>query len=423
MFAKIKKLFNKKNKALRNKIYFTFLCLLIYKIGTGIIVPGVDASSLKSGLSYFELFNLMSGGSIENFSILSLGVMPYISAQIIMQFLELDIVPYFSELAKQGGVGRMKLNQITRVLGILIAFVQGYIFSFRYVSGGVSDYMLCAVVLTAGTCFLLWLGDQITTKGVGNGISIIIMAGIIANLPNMFMTAYTSLITTGDLQTVLFGVTKFILFVMLYLLIVIGVIYEETAERRITIQYSNKTNSLNGTKNYLPFKLNAAGVMPVILASVVMSIPSIIAALLSSHEKVGIFVNKYLITSSVTGFVLYILLIYVFAYVYTFLQVLKPDKISEDLSNSGGFIPGIRPGNETKDYLSLTLKRITFTGATFLAVLAALPIIFGAITNLPTNVSLGGTGLLIVIGVTIETYKQIDSEMSNKEYRGVRRRR
>lgn len=424
MVAKLKLLMNPKNKELRKRILFTFLCLFVFKLGTSIVVPGVDTSALGKDLGFFDLVNAMGGGAMEKFSILSLGVMPYITASIITQLLaQMEIIPYFAELSKQGGVGRAKLNQITRILGIVLAFIQGYILSFTFIKGGtVMDYMSFSVILTGGTCFLLWLGDQITAKGIGNGISLIIMAGIIATLPSMFKDAYEALIVAGDLQVTLFGITKFIIFVLVYLAIVLAVVYEETSERRIPVQYANKTNSMYGAnKNYMPFKLNSAGVIPVIFASALISIPGIIAAFIK-NEGFSVFVSKYLTLSTPVGFVLYLVLIFVFAYIYTFMQI-KPKELSDNLKKQGGFIPGIRPGNETINYISKVLVRISTVGALFLAFIAALPIVFGMISNLPTSVSIGGTGLLIVVGVALETYKQIESNLVTTEYVRGRRRR
>ena len=424
MFATIKQIFNRKNKDLQKKILFTFLVLFLFKIGTSIIVPGVDKSALDtSKLGFLGLINAMGGGAMEKFSILALGVMPYITASIVIQLLQMDIVPYLAELSKQGHTGRAKLNQITRVLGIVLAFVQGYLMSFAFIKNGtVIDYMEFATVLTAGTAFLLWLGDQITAKGIGNGISLIIMAGIIASLPIMFIDAYKGLVVFGTVQQTLLGIVKFLIFVILYIAVIIGVIYEECAERRIPIQYANKsTNSINGNQNYIPFKLNSAGVIPVIFASAIISIPGLIAQFAKS-EGIALFVNKYLTYTTPTGFILYIILIIVFAYFYTFLQ-LKPKELADNLQKNGGFIPGVRHGDETVKYVSKVLKRITLAGAIFLAIIAALPILFGMFSGLPTSVSIGGTGLLIVVGVALETYKQIESQVSTRTYSKGRKRR
>ena len=422
MFATFKQIFNPKNKDLRKRILFTLLVLFIFKLGTTIIVPGVDTSNFDN-LGYFELLNIFGGGALEKFSILALGVMPYITASIIIQLLQMDMIPYLTELGKQGHTGRIKLNQITRVLGIILAFINGYVFSFAFLKNGTPmEYMQFSVVLTAGTAFLLWLGDQITSKGVGNGISLIIMAGIIASIPSMFVDAFNTLVHIGTLQETLLGIISFALYVIVYIGIIIGIVFIENAERRVPIQYANKSNAILGKQNYIPFKLNSAGVMPVIFASALMSVPSIIASFVK-NDSFTIFVSKWLTMNTITGFVLYVIFIISFAYFYTFLE-LKPKEMAENLQKNGGFIPGVRPGEETVTYVSKILKKITTVGAFFLAVLAALPIIFGMIfTNLPSSVSLGGTGLLIVVGVALETYKQIESELVTRNYVKGRKRR
>lgn len=424
MFANLKQMFNPTNKDLRKKIYFTFLCLFVFKLGTTIVVPGIDKSSLGTdNLGILELMNVMGGGALEQFSIFALGVTPYITAQIIIQLLTMDIIPYLAELSKQGGTGRAKLNQITRYVGIALAFIQGYMFSFAFVSNGTaSEYLTFALFLTAGTSLLLWIGDQITAKGVGNGISLIIMAGIIASLPSSFLTAWENLVVSGSTQAVAFGITKFVLFVIVYIAIILGVVYVETAERRIPIQYANKSNSRASKQSYIPFKLNSSGVIPVIFASALISVPGLISNFVKS-DSFTLFVNKYLTTDTVVGFIIYIVCIFAFSYFYTFLQ-LKPNELSENLGKNGGFIPGIRPGEETTTYISRVLKRITTVGALALSVIAALPIVFGALTGLPSSVRVGGTGLLIVVGVALETYRQIDSELVTRKFsRGMRGRR
>lgn len=426
MFATMKQIFKSENKDLRKRIYFTLFCLFIFKLGTTIIVPGVDSKLLGSNLGFLELINAMGGGALEKFSIFALGVMPYITASIIIQLLQMDIVPYLTELSKQGQVGRNKINQITRVTGIVLAFIQGYLFSFAFIQNGTSlQYMEFALILTAGTAFLLWIGDQITKKGVGNGTSLIIMAGIIATMPSMFVDAYNGFVTGGDLQQTLFGITKFILFVVMYLAIVIAVVFEQSAERRIPIQYANQSGAgIGGNKSYIPFKLNSASVIPVIFASAIISVPGLIAQLIK-NESMTLFVQKWLSFQTGTGFVLYIVLIIAFTYFYTYLQ-LKPKELSENLQKNGGYIPGVHPGDDTVKYISKTLNRITLVGAICLAVIAGLPIVFGMFSNLPTSVTIGGTGLLIVVGVALETYRQVESKLISRNYtssRGRRRRR
>lgn len=423
MFANIKQIFDPANKDLRKKIYFTFFALFVFKLGTTIIVPGIDKSSLGTkNLGILELMNMMGGGALEQFSIFALGVTPCITASIIIQLLSMDIIPYLAELNKQGGTGRTKLNQITRYVGIALAFIQGYMFSFAFISNGTAvDYLTFALFLTAGTSLLLWIGDQITAKGIGNGISLIIMAGIIASLPSMFATAWSSFVTTGSTQVVALGITKFILFVISYIAIVLGVVYVESAERRIAIQYANKSNATVSKQSYIPFKLNSAGVIPVIFASALISIPGLLQNFIK-NESFTLFVSKYLTTDSLVGFLIYIICIFGFSYFYTFLQ-LKPKELAENLNKNGGFIPGIRPGEETTVYIKNVLKRITTVGALSLSAIAALPIIFGAVSGLPSNVRIGGTGLLIVVGVALETYRKLDSELVTRKFSRRRARR
>ena len=366
----------------------------------------------------------MGGGSLRNFSIFALGVTPYISASIIVQLLQMDIVPYFSNLAKEGHTGRVKLNKITRYMGIALAFLQGLVMSFSFLGEGATsiEYLRTTLILTAGTCFLLWLGDQITRKGVGNGISMLIMAGILISTPSMMVDAFGSFVVSGTVQEVALGITKFILFLLVYIAIIIGVVFIEKSERRLPVQYSNKTTSAYGAKQtYIPFKLNSAGVMPVIFASSLISIPSLIATFIKK-DSFSLFVNSYINYNTVTGFILYILLIILFTYLYTFMAGLKPKDLAENLNKQGGYIPGIRPGGETKKYISKVLSRTTFLGAVFLIVIAGLPIIVSNISSLPTSVTVGGTGLLIVVGVALETYNQIESSLSARRYeRGYRR--
>lgn len=422
MFATVKQIFNRKNKDLQKKLLFTLAALFIFKLGTAIIVPGVDNTSLGN-LGFLELLNTMGGGAMEKFSIFALGVMPYITASIIIQLLSMDIIPYLTELTKQGISGRTKINQITRVIGIILAFVQGYIYSFAFVSDGTPiQYLEYAVILTAGTAFLLWLGDQITAKGIGNGISLIIMAGILASLPNMFYTAFITLVdTTAGVQAISLGVVMFILFVSVYIAIVLGIVYEETAERRVPIQYANKSaNSYGGKQSYIPFRLNSAGVIPVIFASAIISIPSILASFIN-NDSITLFINKWIVMTTPTGLILYILCIFGFAYFYTFIQ-LKPNELADNLNKNGGYIPGVRPGDETVSYISTVIKKITFVGASALAIIAALPVLFGLFSNMPTSVQIGGTGLLIVVGVALETYKQIESQLISRNYTRGRRK-
>lgn len=420
MFKTLKLLFNPKNKDIRKRVGFTLLGLLIFAIGSTIPVPGTQGAI--SDLSIWELYNAMSGGSLQNFSIFALGVMPYISASIITGILQMDIIPYFTELRERGQEGRQKLNQINRYLGIAIAFIQGFALSIAFVQDASAfDYIKISVILTAGTAFLLWLGDQMTQKGIGNGLSLIIMAGIISTIPRMFIDTFNSLIVESS-SSLFIGIISFILFVLFYIAIIVGVIFVEKSERRIPIQYANKTISAYGKKqNYIPFKLNSANVMPVIFASVIFSVPAFIAGLLDSSNPVVGFITKYLNYTTPIGFVLYIAVIFFFCFAYTFLQI-NPEELSKNLNKQGGYIPGIRPGVETRDYIKTILSRITLIGALFISIVAGLPIVFSSFlpTNLPSSVSIGGTGILIVVGVALETYRQLESSLINRNYKGVR---
>ena len=417
MFKAMKELFTSGNKDLRQRIYFTLACLTVFILGISIRVPGTE--NLTKSLGFLELINTIGGGALKNFSIFALGVMPYITASIITQLLQMDIFPYFTELSKQGHTGRQKINQITRYMGIAFAFIEGYAFAFAFLgkTGNPMQYMSIATVLTAGTALLLWMGDQMTQKGIGNGTSLIIMAGIIATLPQMFITAFTSLISfEGTTQVIALGVIKFILFVIVYFAIVIGMIFVQESERRIPIQYANKSTSAYGNaQSFMPIKINSAGVIPVIFASSLLSIPGIIAQVVK-NDGFTLFVQKYLTYTTPVGFVLYIVFIFLFAYFYTFIQ-LKPEEFAKNLQDNGGYIPGIRPGEETKQYVSKILTRLTVLGATFLSIIAGLPIAFSKLTSLPTSVSIGGTGLLIVVGVALETYKQLEGSILTRSYK------
>ena len=420
----MKQLFTPMNKDLRHRIYFTLGALIIFILGISIRVPGTE--DLTSNLSFLELINTLGGGALQNFSIFALGVMPYITASIIIQLLQMDIIPYLTELSKQGATGRKKINQITRYLGIAFAFIEGYAFAFAFIgkSGDVFEYLYIATILTAGTAFLLWLGDQITQKGIGNGISLIIMAGIIATLPQMFIDAFTGLVVfDGTAQVITLGIIKFLLFVIIYFAIVIGMIFVQESERRIPIQYANKSTSAyaNSAQSFMPIKINSAGVIPVIFASSLLTIPGILAQVIK-NETFTLVVEKYLTYTTPVGFLIYVILIFFFAYFYTFIQ-LKPEEFAKNLQENGGYIPGIRPGEETKKHISKILSRLTILGATFLVVIAGLPILFSKVTSLPTSVSIGGTGLLIVVGVALETYKQLEGSILTRSYkRGYSRR-
>lgn len=418
MFKNLKLLGNPKNKDIRKRIGFTLICLLIFIAGTTIPVPGV--TSLKN-VDFGDLYNAITGGSLKNFSIFALGVMPYISASIITSLLQMDIFPYFTELKESGPTGRQKINQITRYLGIAIAFIQGFAMSFAMINDGSAlEYLRVSVILTAGTAFLLWLGDQITQKGIGNGISLIIMAGILATIPQTFIDTFKGLVL--DNASLFLGIIEFIVFVAVYIGIIVLVVFVQESERRVPIQYSNQTNSAYGAKqNYIPFKLNSANVMPVIFASVIFTVPTFIAGLINSDSAFATFVTKYVNYTTPTGFAVYIILIIAFSFLYTFIQI-NPSELSKNLSRQGGYIPGVRPGKETIKYIKTVLGRITLIGSLFIALIAGLPIVFSSFipTNLPSSVSIGGTSILIIVGVALETCRQLESSLLNRNYRGAR---
>lgn len=415
MFAKFKDIFAKRNKELRKRILFTLACLAIFIIGTNVRVPGTTENS---NLGFLELLNVIGGGALKNSSIFALGVMPYISASIVVQLLQMDIIPYFSDLAKEGYAGRRKLNRITRYLGIAVALVQGFALSISLlgVGGATFDYIKITLILTAGTAFLLWIGDQITQKGIGNGLSLIILSGIVVSFPYMMSEAFKTFVLGNE--NLFIGIISFIVYLAIYFAIVVGVVFISESERRIPIQYANKTTSSYGAKQtYIPFKVNAANVIPVIFASALISIPQVIARFVTNEGYLK-FVGTYLNYNTTVGLIIYLLLIVIFSYVYTLLQF-RPEEISKNLQQNGGYIPGVRPGVETKKYITSVLIRITTFGTLFLVIIAALPIIFQNYSSVEnTNISVGGTGLIIVVGVALETFKQIDSVLEQKEYKG-----
>ena len=420
MFANLKGLFSPTNKDLRKRILFTLGCLAIFALGTNIMVPG--AKEITQNLGFLELLNLMSGGGLKSFSVFALGVGPYITASIITQLLQMDIIPYFKELKEQGATGRQKINRINRYLGIIFAVIQGYFFSYAFLKGaGTGVIIRSTIYLTAGTSFLLWLGDEITKEGIGNGVSLLIMAGIVNTLPQTFITAFNELVL-AETFTTWTGIILFILFVIVYLGIIVGVIYMQQAERRVPIQYSNRTASAyGGEKSFIPIKLNSVSVIPVIFASAIIGIPSLIATVINKTAFTN-FVDNYINYTSYTGFLLYMVLIFLFGYFYTLLE-LNPDEMAENLDKSRSYIPGVTPGEATSKYLKYVITRLTVVGTLGLMVIAALPIIFSKVSNLSSNVTIGGTGLLIVVGVALETYKQLESSIVSRSYTGSAKRR
>ena len=417
MFATFKQIFKKTNKDLKSRVLYTLGALFIFALGNAITVPGMSA--ITENLGFLELLNAMSGGGLKQFSIFALGVMPYITASILLQVLQMDLIgiTYFQELKEMGEEGRRKINQINRYLGIGFALIEGYIYSIMFMGKTATplEYVEISLILTAGTAFLLYLGDQITNKGLGNGISLIIMAGIVNTMPRMMIEAFNALAINGS--NTFLGILSFVIFILLYIGIIVGVIYVQEAERRIPIQYSNRsTGTYKANTSFLPLRINSAGVMPVIFASAVLAIPTTLTYIIK-NESFKLFVDKYLSTQTPVGFIVYILLIIAFTYGYTYLAAVNPEDISKNLNKQNGYIPGIRPGTETTKYVSKVLSRITFMGAIFIAIIAAIPIIFSWISDMPSIVTLGGTSILIVVGVLLETYKQLESSVASRAYR------
>ena len=415
-------------KEVRNKIFFTLAMLVIFKIGTYIPAPGVNPAAFDSqqgSQGVTDLLNTFGGGALQNFSIFAMGIMPYITASIVMQLLQMDIVPKFSEWAKQGDAGRKKLNNVTRYFAIVLAFIQsiGMAFQFNnYLKGqlimdqSILSYLLIAVVLTAGTAFLIWLGEQITQFGVGNGISIIIFAGILSSLPSSLIQFYQQAFVGQDDTSMAW--LKVIGLIIGMILLTVGAIYVLQAIRKIPIQYAKKQSAqrLGSQATYLPLKVNSAGVIPVIFAMAFFLLPRTLTLFFpdaSWAQKVSDVANP----SNNIGMIVYVILIIAFAYFYAFVQV-NPEKMSDNLKKQGSYVPGIRPGEQTKKYITKVLYRLTFVGSIFLAVVAILPIIATKVMDLPQSIQVGGTSLLIVIGVAIETMKSLEAQVSQKDYRG-----
>lgn len=415
---------------IRNKIIFTLLMLIVFRIGTFIPVPNVDADVLKATdeFNLVGFLNTFGGGALKNFSIFAMGIMPYITASIIVQLLQMDVVPKFAEWAKQGEVGRRKLAQFTRYFTIGLGFVQSFAMSYgfnQYYGGtlikdtSVASYLTISVVLTAGTAFLLWLSEQITAHGVGNGISIIIFAGIVAAIPNAVNQIFAQKIE-GAGDQLFINIAIMALLVLVLLAVVVGVIYVQQALRKIPIQYAKRvagrTPQVGGQQTHLPLKVNAAGVIPVIFAVAFIVTPQTLATFFGQNSVTTWITNNLQQTQPI-GMTLYIILIIAFTYFYAFIQV-NPENVADNLKKQGAYIPGIRPGNDTQTYLTKVLYRLTFVGAIFLVVISVMPILFIKFMNLPDAAQIGGTSLIIVVGVALETMKQLESQLVKRHYKG-----
>lgn len=415
-------------KEVRNKIFFTLAMLVIFKIGTYIPAPGVNPEAFnhpQGSQGATELLNTFGGGALKRFSIFAMGIMPYITASIVMQLLQMDIVPKFTEWAKQGEMGRRKINNVTRYFAIILAFIQsiGMAFQFNnYLKGqliiekSVMSYLLIAVVLTAGTAFLIWLGDQITQFGVGNGISLIIFAGILSTLPSS-LEQFAQSVFVGQDDTSLAWL-KILGLIVALILLTVGAIFVLEAKRKIPIQYAKKQSAqrLGSQATYLPLKVNSAGVIPVIFAMAFFLLPRTLTLFFPKAEWAQNIADTANPSSNI-GMIIYVVLIIAFAYFYAFVQV-NPEKMADNLKKQGSYVPGIRPGEQTKKYITKVLYRFTFVGSIFLAAIAILPIIATKFMGLPQSIQIGGTSLLIVIGVAIETMKTLEAQVTQKEYKG-----
>ena len=408
---------------LRNRILNTLLFLLIYRVGCHVVLPGVNPDALvnagqKEGL--LGIINMFSGGSFSRSAIFALGVMPYISASIVVQLLGIA-VPAFQKMQKEGESGRKKMNQITRYLTLAITIVQAVAYVKTQIEPGaktIADPMftiLAAIVLTAGTMFVMWLGEKITDKGIGNGISLIIMAGIIAQLPSGVIAEWASRMSPNGGGIIPFLVECIALFfvVVFTILIVQGV-------RKIPVQYAKKivgNKQVGGVRQYIPLKVNAAGVMPIIFAQAIMFLPMSLAQFFPNMQSE--FLRSLTDFTSVAYNVTFALLIIAFTFFYTAIMV-NPQQMSEDMKKNGGFVPGIKPGYDTNLFIDNVISRITFPGAIFIAIVAILPAAASA-AGINNNFAhfYGGTSLLILVGVVLDTLQQIESHLLMRHYDGL----
>jgi len=426
-----------KIEELRNRIGLTLSILLIYRLGAQIVLPGIDSVQLASlasrtdGGGLLGILNAFTGGAFANASIFALGIMPYISASIVVQLMGIAI-PYLQKLQKEGESGRKTINQITRWLTIGICIVQAPAYLFGLSALGVPDsafvigkgplFMFSSIsILVTGTIFAMWLGEKITDKGIGNGISLLIMVGIIATLPLSFAQEFVSRVSenNGGLMMILIEMILWVVVILLSILLVMAV-------RQIPVQYARRTAGGSndqpavGSRQYIPLKLNASGVMPIIFAQALMFAPAYVGGLMGDSD-VGVWMQANF--SDIFGLwynVVFALLIIIFTYFYTAITV-PTNKMSDDLKRSGGFVPGIRPGNETSDFLDNVMSHITFPGSLFLAGLAVFPAIVVKLIGMQQGWALfyGGTSLLIMVGVAIDTIQQVNSYLLNRHYDGL----
>ncbi|BCR35349.1 preprotein translocase subunit SecY [Mariniplasma anaerobium] len=434
MWLRIKRILS--NKTVMLRLAFTLAILLVVRIGSHITVPLFDTTAIvdfmnQSG-SFVAILNNFSGQSLERFSILSLGISPYITASIAIQLLQM-VIPQLKEWSEQGETGKQKINQATRYLAIILAFLQGYALIIgvsvgpgtalipsldaSITSSGVRYffYIYMALIMAGGTALMIWLAGLITKKGVGNGTSLLIVAGIVTSLPTMWTTLWTKYIINGVSG---WSIVWFIIILLLYLGILLGVVYMQIATRKIPVQYANRQGKSDSN---IPMKLNSAGVIPVIFAQTIMSIPLTVAGFAGASGTGG-WISNIFSTGKPIGFILYVILIVIFTFFYSFMTI-NPEKIANNLSNSNAYVPGIRPGQDTQDYVAKLLFKITVIGTTYLVLLAVLPIltsvVFGFTGSDAQAITLGGTSLLIIVGVAIETTQQIETDASQTAYSGI----
>jgi len=437
-----------KNKEIMNRILYTVLILFVFRIGCQITVPGAsiqseDLNNYLSSNNALSLMNILGGGTLQTFSIFALGVSPYITAQIIVQLLSTDVLPALAELKRQGQYGRKKMEMATRYLTLMLGAVQAYgiiktmessdLVSFQVGDQAWLTYLYVVVVMLAGSMSVMWLGDQISTKGIGNGISMIIFAGIVCSLPSQISTAFQRWVVLasgqGDAAQVA-GIFQFLLYILSFLLIISFVTFIELSKRKIPVQHSGKSGGQTQSMakaSFLPIKINSAGVIPVIFASSIMMAPSVVAAFLGQStdaEWLNIFSSSKLTYMGngvymPWGLIIYISLTIAFTFFYANLQI-NPAQLAENFQKNGSYIPGIRPGLETERYVRKVLNRVTFIGAMALALIAALPAVLTmtVFKDYP-SLALGGTGLIIVVGVALELNSQIDGLLAGKSFEEV----
>ena len=410
---------------LRRKIVFTLLMLVVFRVGSNIPVPGIDRAILKQtfengGNGLIDLFNLFSGGAFSNMTIFALSITPYITASIIIQLLTIA-VPSLEAMAKEGLEGRKKISRITRYLTVVLAIIQAVgvslgMFRGALINKGAFSVIVVVLVLTAGTTFLMWLGELINESGIGNGISLIIFAGIVARIPTGLHKVWLK-VQEGTISYVTLA-----LFVVFTVVVVVGIIEIQQGHRRIPVQYAKRgvgRKMYGGQATHIPLKVNQAGVIPVIFALSILQFPLTITYFTGKNSPFALWVAKWLSPVGSPGVWLYatlnILLIIFFTYFYTAVSF-NPSEVADQMKANGGFIPGIRPGRTTVEYLNRVMTRITFVGALFLAAVATLPTILTQLT--PIDVSFGGTSLLIVVGVALDSMKQLEQQMVMRNYQG-----